>query len=202
MRQATTAKSLISRRDLIHPVTQLRMILISGDAAALVKGRPPLQVFLPPTSAFVIISCRCRQSTASPLSFGWRRAAKLLISHVIYDRPTRWSARCLRFPKCFRHRGGDTYTLSFFVFALQQRWNRISLIFLSLGCQSWPSSLQILPSVFQPGSCAQLYLASPGINTVAPSVVWLSDVLSLLSTPPPPPPVCVRRCVRAAPKPQ
>lgn len=142
VRQATTAKSLISPRDLIHPVAQLWMMLIGRDAAALVKGRPLLQavVFLPLTPAFAIISCRSRQSTASPLSFGLRRAAKLP-DHL-------WQHALPRFPKCFRHRGGDTYTPSFFVFALQQRWNRISLIFLSLGCQSWPSSLQILPSVF------------------------------------------------------
>lgn len=80
------------------------MILISGDAAALVKGRPPLTgIPSPHAFAFVIISCRCRQSTASPL-----------ISHVTYDRPTRRSARCLRFPQCFRRRGGDTYALSSF----------------------------------------------------------------------------------------
>lgn len=97
VRQATTAKSLISPRDLIHPVAQLWMMLISGDAAALVKGRPLLQavVFLPLTPAFVIISCRSRQSTASPLSLGLRHAAKLLISHVTYDRPTRRSTRRL-----------------------------------------------------------------------------------------------------------
>lgn len=47
-----------------------------------------------------------------------------------------------------RRHAGDTYTVSFFVFGLQRRWNRISqLIFLSLGCRSWPSSLLIFPNI-------------------------------------------------------
>lgn len=161
----------------------------------------PAVVFLPLTPAFVIISCRCRQSTASPSSFPLRRVAKLLISHVTYSRRMCGVAsRCLQFPKFFRHCGGNTYMASFFVFqssaALEQDQPDIFV--------SWLPALAVIPSGASQRFSGWIVRATlphiPWIqHRVAPSFVWMSDVLSLLSLPHL---VCVGRCVRVALRPR
>lgn len=133
------------------------MILISCDATTPVKGRPLLQaiVFLTPTRLHL---------SSFPAAVDAQKPRRQASGYVV--RPSCSSVTSLitgrraqrvlpSVPRFVRHHAGNTYTVSLFVLALQQRWNRISLIFLSLGCQSWPSSLLTFRSIFlQPRSSA------------------------------------------------
>lgn len=120
------------------------MILISRNVTTPLKGRPLLQaiVFLTPMRlhlssfpAAVDAQMPCRQASGSSVRPSCSSVTSLITGrHVERVLPS--------VPRFVRHHAGNTYTVSFFVFALQQRWNRISLIFFV----SWLPVLAVIPS--------------------------------------------------------